>query len=623
MPMKNLFLILLLFFIAGCSSKEADIKIYQSYPRYEVVVDEFFKEYSFPSNPEGEYYRFAKTKKGYEILIFSYDNDTEKESGRDLFWSLEENKFTDPGKRYHHNENYEMREQQKGYHSYQGYSYNRMIYFGYKGCEDDIIEELEDAENLTDTLMESLARAYGGKANEIATEIYNSRTDRKPTSEEISQFTAYINKEGELYKKIMDINPAYQCLVGRVDVKLGHQFMHGFYTMDLWGEENGKNEFLSKVSYGKFMENYAENVLTSCKKNAILFTYGDGDTYPLWYVQEKKGFRKDVAIINTSLLNLPDYIQYVKRKYGLKMQLKESDYNKSELDAVFLNESTSQPAEIDSFLQALKNPEALLNNNSYGEKRKLIVLEINTFKLTVREMTNSADTTLVKSDVILFKRRSLYKSEIAQLDIIANNFPVRTVYFTGGETQHGWDRSLNVYLDNSGLVAELTPYMEKISMYNARINVPLQYELLMKKFRFDISTKNGFEAEPIVSNYLYSFTGLANFLLDKNETEKAEKVLDRCLQVIPLKELDNYAGEMLLGMAYLKIENRHKEAEKLFNQCLDKMEKELKENDADKERMNSFLSSMISQLAIIPIGKKLSDRAEALKESLENSLVKY
>jgi len=620
--MKNLFHLFAVVLICSCSSKEVDVEKYQSYPRYETVVNGFFKEYSFPSQPEGEYYRFAKTKKGYEVLCFAYDEDSEKEIGRDLFWSLEEKKFVDPGKKYHHNENYEMREQQKGYNSYQGYSYNRMIYFGYKGCEDDIISELEDAENLTDSLMESLARAYGGKANEISTEIYNSKTDRKPTSEEIENFSEYINKERELYKKIIEKNPAYQCLVGRVDVKLGHQYMHGYYTMDLWGEDERKMEFLSKVQYGPFMVNYAENVLTSCKKNAILFTHGDSDTYPLWYVQAKNNFRTDVAIINTSLLNLPDYIQYVRKKYGLKMKLNEADYNKRELDAIILNESQRPPVELDSFLTALKDPQALMDE-SYGEKRKLIVLEPNTFKLTVSLDEGTMDTTLVLSDVILFKGRSLYKNKIAQLDIIANNFFQRPVYFSGGETEHLWDPSLNVFLENCGLVMQLTPYMEKISMYNARVNIPVQKELLMRKFKYDITTKNGFESEPIVKSYLYSFTGLINFMLDKNETAEAEKVLDKCLQVIPVKELDNYSGEMILGMACLKIESKHKKAEELFNQCLDKMERELKDNSADKVRMNSFLSTMISQLTVVPLSKKLFDRCTALKEKADGSMVKY
>lgn len=621
--MKNLFYLLLLFFISSCSSKEADLEKYKSYPRYEVVVDEFFKKYSFPTIPEGKYYRFAKTKKGYEILCYSFEKDAEKEEGRDLFWSLEEKKFVNPGEKYQSNDNSEIRDQQKGYHSYQGYSYNRMIYFGYKGCENDIIEELEEMENLTDTLMESLARAYGGKCVEISNEIYNSKTDRKPTSEEVEKYRDYLDRESEIYKNIMKENPAYQCLIGRVDVKYGHQYMHGVYEMDLWGEEERKKEFLDKVEYGPFIKSFAENMLLSCKKNAILFTYGDNDTYPLWYAQEKNGFRKDVAIINTSLLNLPDYIQFVKNKYGLKMMLSDKDYNKEELDAIFFNETENPPVNLDSFLQALKRPELLMTDkNTFGGNRKLIALDINNLKLNVIEKNNNTDSSLVFSDVILFKRRSLYKSEIAQLDILSSNFNDRPVYFAG-EFSHGWDHTLNVYLENCGLVTELTPYMEKISMYNVRINVPLQTELLMKKYKFNISVENGFESEGIISNYLFSFTGLTNNLLMNDDLVGAGKVIDKCLKEIPIKQLEGYTGEFVIATACLKIDGKQKVAEELFNQCLDKMEKVVLKTPQESYRMNNFLESMMAALTETPLSKKLFDRCIRLQEKINKSMVKY
>ena len=91
---------------------------------------------------------------------------------------------------------------------------------------------------------------------------------------------------------------------------------------------------------------YSYNILQSCEPNAIIFTNGDNDTFPLWYLQEVEGIRKDVTIANLSLLNTEWYIRQIRDS-------RQAYHGTSELDR-FINMTDSQILDTASGLQPWK-----------------------------------------------------------------------------------------------------------------------------------------------------------------------------------------------------------------------------------------------------------------------------
>jgi hypothetical protein len=207
------------------------------------------------------------------------------------------------------------------------YDYTIHPFYGYRGWIDDVIDHYEGKEiaTLSDHELYGLGRAYAQKASDILwshSQYSNPQTalGLETQRRDARSYHELSEKSLHYYHILYERSPRYNTLIGLMDIKYANEVVDSYYELKLFGFHKESQKLIESLPvedlYEPFWEQYASDLLTSLDKNAILFTNGDNDTYPLIWLQEVKGIRKDVKIINLSLLHDPVYYYLISRFYG-------------------------------------------------------------------------------------------------------------------------------------------------------------------------------------------------------------------------------------------------------------------------------------------------------------------
>lgn len=322
----------------------------------------------------------------------------------------------------------------------------------------------------------------------------------------------------------------------------------------------------------------ARNYLESCDKNAILFTFGDNDTYPLWYAQEVEGIRPDIRIINNSLLGIDWYINQ------LRYKINESDPVDVIWDAdqiaghkreyIYFNNEITDPEFYDLY-DFMKN--AMGKRDANGQD---IELTAENYRIPIRRFSVPVDTDLVRkngtvssSDSVISKinfevgKGVLQRNDFAMLNIIAANNWKRPVYFTSPYGELGFGQ----YVRQDGLSYRLVPVAGKgnaenwvTSPFNTQPgNLDAMYKNVSEKFEF--TSKKGVYFDEENRHHIISIRNTmaktAGNLADANRKDDAAKILNKAEQLIPESAMPyampsrlgiyhNYYGLVYLEAAY-------------------------------------------------------------------------
>jgi hypothetical protein len=375
----------------------------------------------------------------------------------------------------------------------------------------------------------------------------------------------------------------------------------GIMANQNWDDHDRSGRYLAR--------DIAYNYLNTCAPNAILFTNGDNDTFPLWYAQEVEGIRTDVRVVNLMLLNMDWYINQMKRKVyesdPLPISLSFDKYINGTRDIVFVQERTQKTANLKDIIEFVSSdlPQAKVEAGS-GEMFNYIPTRHFRIPVDTSIVLHNGTVSRKDKDLVVpaiewkLTRNSLGKSELIVLDMLANNNWKRPVYYAS--LGHEGTLGLEDFMQLEGFAYRLVPIKSaSIGRYEAgRVESDLLYENLMNKFHWDgmndpdVYLDDFHVRTTSIVRIRNRFIQLAEELISQHDTARAVQVLDRCIELTPDNKIPYDHTIIQIVNAYYKcnqIDKANRLARKLGDLCNEKISYYL-------DQKQGFISSINDQI---------------------------
>ncbi|MFZ1305055.1 MAG: DUF2723 domain-containing protein [Ferruginibacter sp.] len=345
-----------------------------------------------------------------------------------------------------------------------------------------------------------------------------------------------------------------------------------------WDDHDRSNKTLAR--------DLAIDYLESCAPNAILITFGDNDTYPLWYAQEVQGIRKDIRVINSSLLGTDWYINQLRYKIndsdpidaiwsaaqieGANRDIIYSPEGIYGNNPTFLNKyrakagvtgDPAQPMDLYTMMKDFAGSDDPNKGEVGRDERninifpsKLVSIPVDANLVRQNGTVNTSDS-VVSQVVFQIPKSALFKNDAAILNIIAANKWKRPIYFT---SQDAGGLGLQNYIRQDGLTYRLVP------VANSQVNNPWVYDKMMTKFASGNADKPGVYFDEENRRHLNSirmaYATAALSLAENNYKDSARKMLNKADKMmlednfsygmVSRNQQQNYISLLMLQASY-------------------------------------------------------------------------
>lgn len=315
-----------------------------------------------------------------------------------------------------------------------------------------------------------------------------------------------------------------------------------------WDDHDRSHKFLAR--------DMAKNYLESCAPNAILFSYGDNDTYPLWYVQEVEGFRTDVRVVNLSLLSSDWYMRQMLQKVNeadaLPINIDPEKFKDGVRDVIYY-----QDFQIPGHIEVKDLLDIMLSDNAQNKVQLqsgdwVNLLPTKNMKLTIDKDAVLANNVVPKGweDAIVDTMQWTYsmnyvsRAELSIMAMLANNNWKRPIYFTSTTPEVNYI-GLDKYLVSEGFAMRLMPVntgnQDSEEGFAAVTDVDGLYDNIINKYQWGNISKSPYldpDSYRYISLYVSSIFGeTAQNLLHEGKKEEARKVVLNAYENMPKKTL--------------------------------------------------------------------------------------